>query len=204
LEIGENGRIIKTFSPQRSLRPQRGTRQSLISGIKSKAGSKFIFILEGAELTKKDRRKLHLQSPGCLMIGKESDEMTGQDELNRITSIIIGAAIEVHRALGPGLLESAYESCMVFEIADRYGLTVEQQKPLQVIYRGVRLDCGYRLDLFISDLVIVELKSVDKLLPIHEAQMLSYLKLSGSKVGLLINFNVKVLKDGIKRVVNCF
>ena len=130
--------------------------------------------------------------------------MTGQDELNRITSIIIGAAIEVHRALGPGLLESAYESCMVFEIADRYGLTVEQQKPLQVIYRGVRLDCGYRLDLFVSDLVIVELKSVDKLLPIHEAQMLSYLKLSGSKVGLLINFNVKVLMDGIKRVVNCF
>ncbi len=91
---------------------------------------------------------------------------------------------------------------MVFEIVDRHRLKVEQQKPFPVIYRGVRLDCGYRLDLLVSDLVIVELKSVDRLLPIHEAQMLSYLKLSGCKVGLLINFNVKVLKDGIKRVVN--
>ena len=128
--------------------------------------------------------------------------MTEQDAKNKITDIIIGAAIEVHRALGPGLLESAYESCMVFEIVDRHRLKVKQQKPLQVIYRGVSLDCGYRLDLFVSDMVIVELKSVDKLLPIHEAQMLSYLKLSGCKVGLLINFNVKVLKDGIKRVAN--
>jgi GxxExxY protein len=128
--------------------------------------------------------------------------MTERDTLNRITDIIIGAAIEVHRALGPGLLESAYESCMVFEIVDRHCLKVEQQKPLQVIYRGVSLDCGYRLDLLVSDLVIVELKTVDKILPIHEAQMLSYLKLSSCKVGLLINFNVKVLKDGIKRVVN--
>jgi GxxExxY protein len=130
--------------------------------------------------------------------------MTEQDDLNRITDIIIGAAIEVHRALGPGLLESAYESCMVFEIVDRHRLKVEQQKPLPVIYRGVSLDCGYRLDLMVGDMVIVELKSVDKVLPIHEAQMLSYLKLSGSKVGLLINFNVKILKDGIKRVVNKF
>ena len=128
--------------------------------------------------------------------------MTERDAINKITDIIIGAAIEVHRALGPGLLESAYESCMVFKIVDRHRLKVKQQKPLQVIYRGVSLDCGYRLDLFVSDMVIVELKSVDKLLPIHEAQMLSYLKLSGCKVGLLINFNVKVLKDGIKRVAN--
>ncbi|MHB8846114.1 MAG: GxxExxY protein [Nitrospirota bacterium] len=130
--------------------------------------------------------------------------MSEQNELNRITDIIIGAAIEVHRALGPGLLESAYESCMVFEIIDRHGLKVEQQKPLRVIYRGVSLDCGYRLDMLVSDMVIVELKSVDKFLPIHEAQMLSYLKLSGCKVGLLINFNVKLLKDGIRRVVNKF
>ena len=130
--------------------------------------------------------------------------MAEQDDLNRITDFIIGAAIEVNRALGPGLLESAYEACMVFEIVDQRRLTVEQQKPLQVSYRGVSLDCGYRLDMLVSDRVIVELKSVDKLLPIHEAQMLSYLKLSGCKVGLLINFNVKVLKDGIKRVVNCF
>jgi len=128
--------------------------------------------------------------------------MTERDAINKITDIIIGAAIEVHRALGPGLLESAYESCMIFEIVDWHRLKVEHQKPLQVIYRGVSLDCGYRLDLLVSDMVIVELKSVDKLLPIHEAQMLSYLKLSGCKVGLLINFNVKVLKDGIKRVVN--
>jgi len=134
----------------------------------------------------------------------EMARMAEQDDLNRITDFIIGAAIEVNRALGPGLLESAYEACMVFEIVDQHRLTVEQQKPLQVIYRGVSLDCGYRLDMLVSDRVIVELKSVDKLLPIHEAQMLSYLKLSGCKVGLLINFNVKVLKDGIKRVVNCF
>lgn len=124
--------------------------------------------------------------------------------LNRITDSIIGAAIQVHRALGPGLLESAYESCMTFELVEQHGRKVERQKPLPVVYRGVSLDCGYRLDLFVDDLVIVELKAVDKLMSIHEAQMLSYLKLSGCKVGLLINFNVKILKNGIKRVVNNF
>jgi GxxExxY protein len=133
----------------------------------------------------------------------ESAEMTERENLNRITESIIGAAIEVHRALGPGLLESAYEACLAFELAQR-GLQVEQQKPLPVLYREVKLDCGYRLDLLVEEAVIVEVKAVDRLMPIHQAQLLSYLKLSGCKVGLLINFNVKVLKDGIRRVVNNF
>jgi len=130
-------------------------------------------------------------------------EMTERETLDRITENIIGAAIEVHRALGPGLLESAYEACLAFELAQR-GLVVEQQKPLPVVYRGVKLDCGYRLDLLVEEEVIVEVKVVDRLAPIHQAQLLSYLKLSGCKVGLLINFNVKVVKDGIRRVVNNF
>jgi GxxExxY protein len=138
------------------------------------------------------------------MIKRENEKMTEREILNKITEAIIGAAIEVHRNLGPGLLESAYEACLVFELGDREGLKVERQKPLRVHYRGISLDCGYRLDLFVNELVIVELKSVDKLLPIHEAQMLSYLKLSGCKVGLLINFNVKTLKSRIRRVVHNF
>lgn len=125
------------------------------------------------------------------------------EDLNRITESVIGAAIEVHRALGPGLLESAYEACLSFELTQR-GLKVEQQKPLPVIYRGVKLDCGYRLDLVVEDAVIVEIKAVDRLAPIHEAQLLSYLRLSGYKVGLLLNFNVRVLKYGIRRLVNNF
>jgi len=133
----------------------------------------------------------------------ETAEMTEKDRLDRITKTIIGAAIEVHRALGPGLLESAYEACLAFELVER-GLMVEQQKPLPVIYRGIKLDCAYRLNLLVEGEVIVEVKAVDRLAPIHQAQMLSYLKLSGCKVGLLINFNVKVLKDGIIRVVNNF
>lgn len=123
--------------------------------------------------------------------------------LNKITETIISAAINVHRALGPGLLESAYEACMVYDLL-KTGLKVEQQKPLPIIYRGVKLNCGYRLDLLIDSKVIVEIKSMEKVLPIHEAQLLSYLKISGHKVGLLINFNVKALKDGIKRIVNNF
>jgi GxxExxY protein len=125
------------------------------------------------------------------------------ENLDEITESIIGAAIEVHRALGPGLLESAYETCLSFELVQR-GLKVEQQKPLPVIYREIRLDCGYRLDLRVEEAVIVELKAVDALLPIHQAQLLSYLRLSGCHVGLLINFNVRVLKDGIRRIVNHF
>ncbi len=129
--------------------------------------------------------------------------MKKKERLNRITESIIGAAIEVHRDLGPGLLESAYENCLTFELVER-GLKVEQQKPLPVVYREVKLDCGYRLDLLVEEAVIVEVKAVDRLAPIHKAQLLSYLRLSGCKVGLLINFNVKVLKDGIRRVVKDF
>ncbi len=126
-----------------------------------------------------------------------------RERLNRITESIIGAPIDVHRSLGPGLLESAYEACLAFELAQR-GLQVEQQKPLPIVYKDVKLDCGYRLDLLVEDAVIVEIKSVDGLAPIHKAQLLSYLKLSGCKVGLLLNFNVQVLKQGIRRVVNNF
>jgi GxxExxY protein len=122
-------------------------------------------------------------------------------KINTITEAIIGAAILVHRELGPGLLESAYEACLAYEIA-RSGFSVERQKELPVIYRNVKLDCGYRIDLLIENKVIVEIKAIDKLAPIHTAQLLSYLKLSGCRVGLLINFNVKVLKDGIRRLIN--
>ncbi|HYG73833.1 MAG TPA: GxxExxY protein [Planctomycetota bacterium] len=121
-------------------------------------------------------------------------------DANGITETVIGAAIEVHRSLGPGLLESTYESCLAYELSQR-GLRFETQKALPVVYKEVRLDCGYRIDFLVEDLVIVELKSVEEIAPIHEAQLLSYLKLSGRKVGLLINFNVKMLKDGIKRRV---
>ena len=126
--------------------------------------------------------------------------MPSLSEYNKITEKIIGSAIAVHRELGPGLLESAYEACLAFELAER-GLSVEMQKALPVSYRDVRLDCGYRLDLLVEGKIIVELKAVERIEPIHAAQILSYLKLSGCKVGLLINFNVKVLKTGIKRFV---
>ena len=138
-----------------------------------------------------------------MIVSLENQGMEEKSRLNRITESIIGAAIDVHRALGPGLLESAYEVCLAFEVAQR-GLKVEQQKPLPVVYRQVKLDCGYRLDLLVEDSVIVEIKAIDSLAAIHQAQLLSYLKLSGCKLGLLINFNVKVLKDGIRRVVNDF
>ncbi|OGW60749.1 MAG: GxxExxY protein [Nitrospirae bacterium RBG_16_64_22] len=108
--------------------------------------------------------------------------------------------MDVHRALGPGLLESAYEACMFFELSQT-GFRVERQQPLPVVYRGIQLDCGYRLDLVVEDSVIVEVKAVDRLAAIHQAQLLSYLKLSGRQVGLLINFNVGLLKDGVRRVV---
>lgn len=114
---------------------------------------------------------------------------------------ILGAAIEVHSYLGPGLLESAYEECLCREIAIR-GLTSERQKPLAVYYKGIKLDCGYRLDLVVGGLAILELKAVDQIEPIHEAQLLTYLKLSNLKLGILINFNVPLLKNGIKRIVN--
>ena len=117
-----------------------------------------------------------------------------------LTERIIGAAIEVHRALGPGLLESAYESCLCYELVQR-DISFERQKPLPIQYKDVRIDCGYRTDLVIDGRVIIELKSVENILPIHEAQLLTYLKLSDIKVGLLINFNVPVLVEGVRRLV---
>jgi GxxExxY protein len=120
--------------------------------------------------------------------------------VNQLTGAIIGAAIEVHRALGPGLLESAYEECLCKELALRR-IPFERQRSLPVQYKGVHLDCGYRLDLLVADTVVVEIKAVENLLPIHEAQLLTYLKLGGWKVGLLINFNVPILKQGVRRRV---
>ncbi|HEY63946.1 MAG TPA: GxxExxY protein [Caldilineae bacterium] len=121
-------------------------------------------------------------------------------EPNQITEAIIGAAIEVHRTLGPGLLESAYEECLAHELTLRR-VPFERQVPLPVQYKGLSLDCGYRLDLLVAQTVVVEIKAVEQLLPIHEAQLLTYMKLGGWPVGLLINFNVPVLKRGIRRRV---
>jgi GxxExxY protein len=121
-------------------------------------------------------------------------------EINQITSEIIGGAMKVHTALGPGLLEKAHEACLIFELRKR-GLKVFSQVELPVIYEGVKIDLGYRLDLLVEDLVIVELKAAEAITPLYEAQLLSYLKLSGSPVGLLINFHVTHLRDGIKRFV---
>ncbi len=119
---------------------------------------------------------------------------------NEITHQIIGAAIEVHKHLGPGLLESAYEECLFHELQLR-NLRVERQKAVPVVYKQTKLECGYRLDLLVEDRVVVELKSVEGLGPIHEAIILTYLRMSGHKLGLLINFNVSVLKDGIRRFI---
>lgn len=120
---------------------------------------------------------------------------------NEITEIIIGCAINVHKAIGPGLLESAYEECMAYEMRNTI-LEIERQKPLPLIYEEVRLDCGYRLDFMLNKKVILEIKSVDALNDVHLAQILTYLRLSKCKVGLLINFNVVKLTNGIKRVAN--
>ena len=119
-------------------------------------------------------------------------------DINDLTGQIIGSAIEVHKTLGPGLLESAYEECLCHEF-DLRGISYKRQHAVPVQYKGVKLDCGYRIDVLVEDRVILELKSVDCLGLIHEAQVLTYLKLTGHKVGLLINFNVSVLKKGIKR-----
>ena len=127
----------------------------------------------------------------------ESTELTEKEE-NGLTGKIIGAAIDVHRVLGPGLLESAYETCLVYELRLRK-LKVESQKAMPVFYKDVMLDCGYRVDLVVEDQVIVEIKSVAGIATIHEAQLMSYLKLSDCKYGLLINFNVKLLREGIRR-----
>jgi GxxExxY protein len=129
--------------------------------------------------------------------------MNEKDKLDAITRRIMGAAIEVHKVIGPGLLESAYEACLAHELR-QIGFKVDQQRPLPVIYKDVRLDCGYRLDLVVEDCIVVEIKAIERLAPIHDAQLLSYLRISGMRVGLLMNFHVRVLKDGLKRVVNEF
>lgn len=122
-------------------------------------------------------------------------------EINEVTGAIIDAAVKVHRALGPGLLESAYEACLTYELRKR-GLKAVAQVPLPIVYEEVRLDAGYRMDLVVQDVVVVEIKSVEAVLPIHKTQLLSYLKLSDHKVGLLVNFNVELLKQGVTRLVN--
>ena len=117
-----------------------------------------------------------------------------------LTDTVIGLAIEVHRGLGPGLLESAYEECLCYELEQK-GIAFRRQVALPVTYKSVKLDCGYRMDIAVDDRLVLELKTVERLLPVHEAQLLTYLKLSGMRTGLLLNFNVPVLRNGIKRLV---
>jgi GxxExxY protein len=125
------------------------------------------------------------------------------DDLNRVTEQVIAAAIRVHSELGPGMLESAYEACLAFELTER-GLSYTRQVTLPLVYRGHRLDCGYRIDLLVEDAVIVEIKAVERIDRVHRMQVLSYLRQRGCKVGLLINFNVRRLVDGVTRIVNGF
>lgn len=122
-------------------------------------------------------------------------------EINQITEKVIGAAIEIHKILGPGLLESAYEECLCYELS-RSRISFRRQVDLPASYKEVKLDCGYRIDLLVEEEVVIELKTVEKLLPIHEAQLLTYLKMMDKRLGLLINFNVPVLRDGINRIAN--
>jgi GxxExxY protein len=128
------------------------------------------------------------------------EEMAAPPQNDLLTEKIIGFAIEVHRHLGPGLLESAYEECLCYELTQS-GLVFRRQVPLPVVYKGVHLDCGYRLDLVIEKQVILELKTVERLMPIHDAQLLTYMKLSGIPTGLLLNFNTPILKDGLRRLM---
>ncbi len=121
--------------------------------------------------------------------------------INELSGIVIGAAIEVHKVLGPGLLESAYENCLCHELQLK-NVVFERQKPLPITYKGVDLDCGYRLDVVVQGMLVIEVKACDRIEPIHQAQLLTYLKLSGLSLGLLLNFNVPVMRDGIVRVAN--
>ena len=126
--------------------------------------------------------------------------MVQQTISDPLSEKVIGLAIEVHRGLGPGLLESAYEECLCFELQSS-ATPFRRQAPLPVMYKSVKLDCGYRMDLVVDERLVVELKTVERLLPIHDAQLLTYLKLSGFRTGLLLNFNTPVLRDGIRRLV---
>ena len=126
--------------------------------------------------------------------------MLTSEQLNALSNQVIAAALAVHTQLGPGLLESTYEACLAYELAER-SLRVEQQQVVPLVYKGLRLDQGYRLDLLVEGELIIEVKAVDELLAIHKAQLLTYLKLSGMRIGLLLNFNSAVLKNGIRRLV---
>jgi GxxExxY protein len=121
-------------------------------------------------------------------------------ETNEITQRIIGCAIEVHKKLGPGLLESAYEECLAFEL-NKAGLSIKRQQPTPIVYKDIKLDYGYRIDILVENSVVIELKVVDELNPVHTAQILTYMKFSNMKIGLLINFNVTILKNGIRRFI---
>jgi len=123
-----------------------------------------------------------------------------EGQRDQLTEIVIGLAIEVHRHLGPGLLESAYEECLTYEI-QQSSLSHRRQVPLPVSYKNVRLECGYRIDIVVADRLVIELKTVERILPVHQAQLLTYLRLSGLRTGLLLNFNTALLKDGIRRFV---
>ena len=126
--------------------------------------------------------------------------MSQDYKYSELTSKIIGCAIEVHKVLGPGLLESAYEECLSYEL-QKAGLNIERQKALPVVYKDIKLDCGYRIDILVENAVVLELKSIDAVSPVHEAQILTYLKFSEKEVGLLINFNVTLLKNGLKKYI---
>ena len=124
-----------------------------------------------------------------------------KQEYERLATIIVDACFKIHKKYGPGLLESAYQACLVYELKKR-GLSVQAEVPLPLIYEEVKLDCGYRLDIVVENCILIELKSVEQLAPIHSAQIITYLKLSKKKMGFLVNFNVPLIKDGIKRFVN--
>jgi len=119
---------------------------------------------------------------------------------NEIAALIIESAFKIHRLYGTGLLENAYKQILVYELVTKYGLKVEKEKTIPILHEGIKIEAGYRLDLLVSDRVIVELKAAEKILPIHEAQLMTYLRLSGKRLGLLVNFNTRLLKDGIKRI----
>lgn len=127
--------------------------------------------------------------------------MLEMEKLNKLSKVVIGEEIEVYKELGPGLLESAYQACLFYSLTEK-GLNVEKEKPMPVKYKNVELDCGYRIDLLVERELVVELKAVEELNNIHIAQVMSYLKMSNFRLGLLLNFNVKYLKQGIKRIIN--
>ncbi|MBU6170881.1 MAG: GxxExxY protein [Verrucomicrobia bacterium] len=130
-------------------------------------------------------------------------EGNSTNQIDRIAKEVVDAAFKVHSSLGPGLLESAYEACLAHELTKR-GYRVERQKAQPVIYEGLEIEVGYRIDLLVEDLIIIELKAVEQLAPIHQAQLLTYLKLSSKQLGFLMNFNVPLIKDGIRRIANQF